>query len=58
MPRCADWSKPPNCSTAQPFSPKATYPRTQRSLPDYSRTAWLALYRTRDPSLSSSEAKM
>jgi hypothetical protein len=27
-------------------------------LPDYSRTAWLALHRTRNPNLSSSEAML
>ena len=57
MRKCADWSKPPNYFTAQLFSPKAAYPRTQQSSPDYSRTAWLAPYRTHDPSLSSSGAK-
>ena len=28
------WSKPPNCFTAQLFSPKAAYPRTRQSSPD------------------------
>jgi hypothetical protein len=40
------WSKPPNCFTAQPFSPKAAYPKTRRSSPDYSPTVWPAPCRT------------
>jgi hypothetical protein len=30
--------KPPNCPTAQPFSPKGAYPRTRQSSPDCSPT--------------------
>jgi hypothetical protein len=37
---------------AQPFSPKATYPRTRRSSPDCSRSVWPAPYRRRQRSLS------
>ena len=42
------WPKPPNCSTAQRFSPRATYPRTRRSSPGCSQTAWLAPSRRTD----------
>jgi hypothetical protein len=45
------WSKPPSCFTAQPFSPKVSYPRTRQSSPDCSQTVWLAPCRTRDRSL-------
>ena len=43
--------KPPNCSTAQHFSPKAAYPRIRQSSPDCSRTVWPAPCRTRHRSL-------
>ncbi len=45
-------SKPPNYFTAQPFSPKAAYPRTRQSSPDCSRTVWLAPCRTHHRSLA------
>jgi hypothetical protein len=38
--------------TAQPFSPKAAYPRTRQSSPDCSRSVWPAPYRGRHRRLS------
>jgi hypothetical protein len=48
------WPKPPNYSTAPPFSPKETYPKIRQSSLDCSRTVWPAPCRTHDrPSKSS-----
>jgi hypothetical protein len=44
----------PELLTAQPFSPKATHPRSRQSSPDCSRSVWPAPYRGRHRSLSRS----
>ena len=46
MPDVPRSPRPPNCSTARRFSPKATYPRIRRSSPDCSQTGWRAPYET------------
>ena len=46
MPKCADWLRPPNCFTAQLFSPRAARWRIPRNWPDCSPTGWPALCQT------------